>query len=102
MWRKPGPSGVIRSMLQPGMGQSSFMPRPMGLRPPSPNTSDHHHDPRKARESQPGQAQSYAAGSYGVTITLDEARRHRTAWFDAYPAFRRWHIKSKALAEKSL
>src|SRR3954468_16060608 len=51
MWRKPGPSGVIRSMLQPGMGQSSFMPRPMGLRPPSPNSSDHHHDPRKARES---------------------------------------------------
>jgi hypothetical protein len=24
----------------------------MGLRPPSPNSSDHHHDPRKARESQ--------------------------------------------------
>src|SRR3954453_11951536 len=50
MWRKPGPSGGIRSMLQPGMGQSSFMPRPMGLRPPSPDTSDHHHDPRKARD----------------------------------------------------
>src|SRR3954452_10671951 len=41
MWRKPGPSGVIRSMLQPGMGQSSFMPCPMGLRPPPPNTTIH-------------------------------------------------------------
>src|SRR4051794_34366535 len=50
MWRKPGPSRVIRSMLQPGMGQSSFMPRPMGTRPPPP-TPAHHHDPRKVRES---------------------------------------------------
>src|SRR3954471_5423607 len=58
MWRKPGRSAVIRSMLQPGMGQSSFMPRPMGLRPPSPNSSDHHHDPRKARESLSAEAGS--------------------------------------------
>src|SRR3954467_903645 len=50
MWRKPGPSRGIRSMLQPVMGRSSFMPRPMGPRPPPP-TPAHHHDPHKVRES---------------------------------------------------
>jgi hypothetical protein len=36
MWRKPGPSRVIRSTLQPGIGQSLFMLRPRGFRLPPP------------------------------------------------------------------
>jgi DNA polymerase-1 len=46
--------------------------------------------------------QSYAAKSYGVEITLTEAARHREAWFDAYPAFRRWHTRSAREAKKTL
>src|SRR5215213_9000436 len=36
MWRKPEPSRVIRSTLQPGIGQSLFMLRPRGFRLPPP------------------------------------------------------------------
>ena len=46
--------------------------------------------------------QAYAGNSYGVEITLEEAARHREAWFDAYPAFRRWHARSRREAERSL
>jgi P4 family phage/plasmid primase-like protien len=46
--------------------------------------------------------QGYAAKSYGVEITLAEATRHREAWFDAYPAFRRWHTRSEREARKTL
>jgi DNA polymerase-1 len=35
--------------------------------------------------------QLYASATFGVEITLEEAGRYRDAWFDAYPAFRRWH-----------
>jgi DNA polymerase I len=35
--------------------------------------------------------QLYASTTYEVEITLAEAARYRDAWFDAYPAFRRWH-----------
>ena len=35
----------------------------MGLRPPSPNTSDHHHDPRKARESRARRGRLAAAAA---------------------------------------
>src|SRR4051812_6054083 len=90
MWRKPGPSGVIRSMLQPGRGQSSFMPRPMGLRPPSPNTSDRHHDPRKARESRGGvqwrELRAAAGRACGSTL-----RRRLDEW-SATALLRRVHV----------
>lgn len=46
--------------------------------------------------------QNYAANSYGVEITLEQAKKYREAWFKAYPAFRTWHSKSGKAAEKSL
>ena len=46
--------------------------------------------------------QAYAAASYGVTISEEQARKYRDAWFAAYPAFKAWHNKSGKAAEKSL
>lgn len=46
--------------------------------------------------------QAYAATSYGVEITEDQARKYRDAWFAAYPAFKTWHQKSGRAAEKAL
>lgn len=46
--------------------------------------------------------QAYAANSYGVEITEDQARNYRDAWFAAYPAFKVWHQKSGRAAEKAL
>jgi DNA polymerase-1 len=46
--------------------------------------------------------QAYAASSYGVEITLQEAGRHREAWHAAYPAFGRWHRATERTAKKTL
>jgi DNA polymerase I len=46
--------------------------------------------------------QSYAEGTYGVTISEAQARDYRAAWFKAYPAFREWHGKSGLAAKKAL
>jgi DNA polymerase I len=46
--------------------------------------------------------QAYAAATYGVAITEAEARRHREAWFAAYPAFARWHRRSGNAARREL
>lgn len=46
--------------------------------------------------------QAYAASSYGVEITEEQARKYRDAWFAAYPAFKTWHQKSGRAAEKAL
>ena len=35
----------------------------------------------------------YAASNYGVTLTDDEAKRHRAAFFRAYPRIRSWHSR---------
>jgi DNA polymerase-1 len=40
--------------------------------------------------------QRYAASQYRVTMTLDEARRYRQAFFTAYPGLARWHLQVKA------
>lgn len=40
--------------------------------------------------------QDYARTNYGVTLTEDEAARHRAAFFKAYPALRRWHDRFRA------
>ena len=46
--------------------------------------------------------QAYAASNYGVEISLAEAGAYRGAWFDAYPAFRRWHRAIERDARRSL
>lgn len=46
--------------------------------------------------------QSYAAASYGVEITEEQARIYRNAWFHAYPAFKAWHTKGGLQARKAL
>ena len=34
---------------------------------------------------------AYAKNNYGVNMTLEQATAYRKAFFDAYPALRRWH-----------
>lgn len=42
---------------------------------------------------------TYAKTTYGVTLTLQEAQRHRTAFFDMYPDLRAWHRTPKECME---
>lgn len=44
----------------------------------------------------------YAEAGYGVSISIDKARQYRGAWFDAYPAFERWHTRASFNASKTL
>jgi DNA polymerase-1 len=37
-----------------------------------------------------------------VELTEETARRHRTAWFKAYPAFAAWHARGGAAAKRAL
>lgn len=46
--------------------------------------------------------QAYAASSYGVEMSEEQARKYRDAWFKAFPAFKAWHAKSARAAEKAL
>jgi DNA polymerase-1 len=34
---------------------------------------------------------NYAQQSYGITLTIEEATRHRRTFFETYPALKRWH-----------
>jgi site-specific DNA-adenine methylase len=38
---------------------------------------------------------AYVKKDYGVDLTLEEAERYRTAWFQMYPAFTRWHNETE-------
>jgi DNA polymerase-1 len=38
----------------------------------------------------------YALQSYGVSLTLTEAERHRATFFRTYPALKRWHRDTEA------
>jgi DNA polymerase-1 len=46
--------------------------------------------------------QAYAASSYEVEMSLQEATLYREAWFAAYPAFRRWHQGTERAAKRTL
>jgi DNA polymerase-1 len=46
--------------------------------------------------------QAYAASTYGIEMTLVEAGAYKEAWFDAYPAFGRWHRATDRNAKRSL
>jgi DNA polymerase-1 len=35
--------------------------------------------------------QEYARNSYGVMMSLEDAREYRERWFETYPAIRTWH-----------
>jgi DNA polymerase I-like protein with 3'-5' exonuclease and polymerase domains len=37
---------------------------------------------------------NYALQSYGVEMTLEEAKRHRTSFFTTYPGLARWHRRT--------
>jgi DNA polymerase I-like protein with 3'-5' exonuclease and polymerase domains len=39
---------------------------------------------------------NYAQQSYGVTLTLEEAKRHRATFFSTYPGLKRWHEATEA------
>jgi DNA polymerase-1 len=39
---------------------------------------------------------NYALQSYGVEMSLDEARQHRATFFDTYPGLARWHRRTDA------
>lgn len=43
---------------------------------------------------------SYARDSYGVTVTEDEARKFRTAFFDQFPRLQPWHERQRRLARQ--
>lgn len=43
----------------------------------------------------------YAATSYEVEMTADEAKHYRDTWFDNYPAIRTWHARIKIEARRS-
>lgn len=45
---------------------------------------------------------AYARASYGVTMSEEDAAKHREAWFKAYPAFRGWHSTMRRSAERTL
>jgi DNA polymerase-1 len=38
----------------------------------------------------------YARSQFGVTLTLEEARRHREAFFRSYPGLARWHEQTRS------
>jgi DNA polymerase-1 len=42
----------------------------------------------------------YALASFGVEMTLEEAKKHRAAWFAAYPAIRAWHTRATSYLAK--
>src|SRR5262249_60479586 len=39
---------------------------------------------------------NYAQQSYGVALTLEEAKRHRATFFSTYPGLKRWHEETQA------
>jgi DNA polymerase-1 len=39
---------------------------------------------------------NYAQQSYGVTLTLGEATRHRSTFFATYPGLKKWHEQTQA------
>jgi DNA polymerase I len=46
--------------------------------------------------------QEYAAATYGVEISEETARKHRAAWFEAFPAFAQWHQRTASTARRAL
>ena len=44
--------------------------------------------------------QAYALANYGVSLTADEARSYRAAFFRAYPALRAWHTRTTAAVDR--
>lgn len=42
----------------------------------------------------------YARDSYGVTVTPDEAKKFRNAFFDQFPKLRPWHERQRRLARE--
>src|SRR4051794_14213800 len=73
MRSKPGSSRVIRSTLQPGRGQSSFMLRPMGFGSP-PRKRQCPPQPRKVRESH-----ASGEGSYSQALSEHASRPTRSS-----------------------
>jgi len=46
--------------------------------------------------------QRYAADTYGVEMTEDEAEAHRTGWLRTYPDLRRWQRRQEAAARAAM
>lgn len=46
--------------------------------------------------------QAYAANTFKVQMTLEEAQKYKDGWFKAYPAFAKWQAKVKRDTSRSL
>lgn len=46
--------------------------------------------------------QAYAANTFGVDMTIEDAQRYKDGWFKAYPAFGKWQAKVKRDTSRSL
>jgi DNA polymerase-1 len=44
----------------------------------------------------------YAKQNYGVSLTLEQARQYKKAFFEAYPGLQKWHRKIRATKDQAI